>query len=531
MAARPRLHGLIFRVFLPIFNFSIDDISLLSVFVLTVERWFMISFLDTMVSLQYITHMEVSTMKSIKELYKQSGMSMLPVDMSQVTFEDIVLEHEPNTGITHRYWIIADKANADENTEDMVYVDLSSIIIATSLVSDCQDKVDSCKPAIMPYMGSTFDLSEVTWDVVAECITEKMILGYSKPVPDFTDGRCSLIHAQVLHDSNYTCHYCLKNTPEDRDDKLRRWLLVDMAVTQENKDAPINLEQSILSVNGCISRPVYFNNELIMPRGAEFVHVNTPVNIPSITLLDFTGLGGITTVPFSDCDWRVRSGRLMDEIPGRGYINPGYMIDIYLPDTVDLTNRTVWLVVGHTLFFDTKVMMVRNHRTVVLAPHLLALDAILPKVAHRANHYKWNTDVVESDITIEGYFNREMWDSNHHGAFFIIINSPELYIKRQPLTRHGTTNMHVALKDTLDGFLWDKSTCSVVDYTKMDYLSLTDVYAMPDDKLKYFDGDGTLFDRIHYATDNVHEQYTRWLMERQPNMEFVSVSRGRATGA
>lgn len=463
-------------------------------------------------------------MREIEQLYYGNGATITPFASTEISPEKVITESASLDGKMKAYYAVV----KDIDTKEKVMVNLSLLIAITTLVNDARTKLAvNCNPEWKP--GDKLpEYAELTWEVIGECLTEKLIAGFKCAVPEFDNIEKCVRFSQVITDPDFECHYCLLDTPEDRDSKFRRWKLLDMAITKLNPDSPIQLENCLLSVNGCLSRPIMFNGELLMSRGAQFIHNNTcrdgelPKH-PSVTLIDFTNLGGITCIPFSECQYRIRTGRESGQIPVGGTIVPGKDIQVELPEQYSLVGKNVWMVLGHSLYFGESII-VNGERTVVISPHMLSLDMALMKAGYHAYTYFENTDVFHSDWSITEYINVTAWEKSHYGAFFVVINAPVMYMKRTPTNRHGDSTMYIT-KSGVDGLLWDRTNHSFTDHTRQGYASITDYYAFCHNRNKYFTTHG-FFELSQTGTDDLHPWYSNFIPVNDSEMEVVEITRG-----
>lgn len=437
-------------------------------------------------------------MRKIQELYRLNGSVLEKLDMQTIHPADIFYQCQE---LNDKYMVVVKDTEQKSDT----FVELSLLFTVTSLIADSLAKLATCDENWHP--GDALpDPINLTWEVIGECITDKMVMGYNSSIPDFGDASRAIKSLQVLHTTDFECSYCLLDTPEDRNVKFRRWALKDIAITKLNKKHPIQLENCILSVNGCLSRPIMFKEELLMARGAEFIHNNSMEKLPSVTLLDFTNLGGIEIVPFHECRYKPRTSRKGVGAWGAAFF-VGEEVEIELPKRIDLSNKHVWMVLGHSLHFEDR-LAVSGNRTVIIAPHFLSLDTCLLKAEYHAFRYYRETDVFHTEDTLNDYLNITAWSPDHYGAFFIVINTPNMYIRATRAQQYAKERMSVTTPET-DGFVWDNRTRSIFDNTRAWYKTYNDYYIMPPDHYSYL----TTYDwsGIHEGVENVRDWYKPYL--------------------
>lgn len=455
-------------------------------------------------------------MRTIKQLYKVKGTTLSELSMDAVRPVDLITY---NTGIngTHNSTVMA--VVTDMDSDEDIFVDLLGMITLTELINDAQIKLATCDERWSP--GDALpDPSKLDWKIVGECITDKLVMGFCHDFPRFDNGKKSIRFAQVIHHEDFEFSYCLIQTPEDRNTKFRRWQLLDAAITKVNKKNPIQLENCLLSVNGLLSIPQMFKGELLMPRGAEFMHNNDMDNLPNVTLIDFTNLGGIEIVPFSKCVYRVRSGRkITGSTPINTPITPGHEIEIQLPDGSDLVDKHVWMVLGHSLYFSEYLRIISNN-SITIAPHLLSLGSMLLKQRYHSFKYNFETETFSTEDEVNTYINKTAWDPEHFGAFFVLIKTPNMYIRTTPAQQYARDRMFTAIPNTA-GLLWDKTSHSFYDHTVMHYRSITDFYSMPPRKIHRL----TVHEPfgINDGCENIHPYFHQFMQQYHPDMEVMEV--------
>ena len=311
-------------------------------------------------------------MRTITKLFSKEGSTISQLDLTKVKPSDIIYHEITLDDPLDKIYLGQVK---DTELDGEALVDLSLLFTATTLVKDCQLHIlNGQVEAELP------DPNLITWEDVEACLTDKLVMGYSIPLFDINDHSHSLRFAQVLHTDAFSFSYCMWQTPEDRNMRLRRWQLLDAAITKLDSKNPINLEDCLLSINGCMSIPFMWNHELLMPDGASFIHNSSYKKIPSITLLDFGPLGGYEAIQFSSCTYTIKEP--YKEIKSSS-IHPEKAIWITLPTT--LTGKTIWMVIGHSLYFSGFKQV--SDTTIEIVPGLLSLDTMLTKSAYHKAKY------------------------------------------------------------------------------------------------------------------------------------------------
>lgn len=440
-------------------------------------------------------------MREIDKLYTIQGTVLTEVDLNTCTPKDIYLYSSRSAqNLSLKYHVTVDGIKDESIPSKSIsksFVDLSSLMTMTTLMEG-------------------LDINVVTWEQVGEKITDQMILGYGSVVPNFKDATRSAVSVQVLGTPDFELFYTMCKTPEDRNVKFRRWQLIDLGVTKLNPKHPVNLKNSLLSINGLISRPTLFNDELLMPSGAQFMHSCSSTKQASVTLLDLSGLGDIQCIPFSACS-----------VKYKGYdFAIGTDLQMILPPEISLKGKSVLMVVAYSLFFPESFRIVSDH-TIKVSPHLLPIGSCLLKQKVASYLYNDGTDAVSTDPTLIQYISQEMFSTEHHGAFFVIIDTPTLFIKRSHAYSHAYSHAKSQLQvsqSEVEGFLWDTTTCSIFDQVIVPYQSFTDFYSNPTLDLNYL----TTFDYFerHHAIEDIHPFFESYLSNsRDSDMYLVQIMR------
>lgn len=306
-----------------------------------------------------------------------------------------------------------------------------------------------------------------TWSEILALLSPIVLMSYKTIVPNLENPEKAVRSISPLSSDDFELSYLDYDVPEDRNVKQFRYRLTDLGIKKTNNDSPFNLENCLCFVNGLTSKPMMFNDELLMKDGAKFMASTTQLKHPSTVLLDFTELGGFIIVPFSDC-----------QVVYKNYTNypdPDVDIKLIFPEGIDLSEYTIFPVVGHSLFFPTDIQIV-SKRSVVLNPGSCRVGMSLLKRAAASSNTLTNTYILQSDTTIKDYVLDRMFDPQHHGAFFVLIKSKDIWI-HQTMTYNYHKSVEAGLN--LDGILFDTTTQSILDYTKVNYDSVNDIYHHP----------------------------------------------------
>lgn len=429
-------------------------------------------------------------MIKILRVYRKTNSIMESVSKENTSPDDIKY-NIPKVLMTKYYIVVKDPLNQKRE----VAVDLSSIFTLTDLA-----KKDTS-----------------TWEKLEEQLTDKLVIGYQSPEVNFDNGDRSLKAVNVLGDYDFEFSYGLFSSPTERNIKSRRYRLLDAIITKVNEKNDINFNNSILSVNGLVSQPKVYNDELYSINGALFVHASTEYRLPSILLMDFSNLGGITIVPFSDCKVRNVSGSGTFQTD----ITPGMDVEFYLPDHIDLYKSTVFPVLAYSMFFPNSVH-ITGKQSIMMEPYTLPIFNSLLKVHAAANKYQVASSIIKTDDTVYDYVTSTMLQKEHYGGFFIVVNTPNVYIRKTHATNY-VWNMATG-PSKVNGVLFDQTTNSFVDRIRSPFTSATDIYTE-----KAFDiyplYQENSFDKPCYSIEEmkcVHQDFTKNLSDNDYYMVEIT---------
>lgn len=350
--------------------------------------------------------------------------------ISSKTPKDVLEDHDLNT----RWYLEL----LDKSTNKYTTIDLSIIFTETNL----------CKCS--------------SWEEFASNLNDSIIIPYTVTLPD--QHSKNLIATHILNNLDFDLSYCNMAIPEDRNIRQFRWRMPDLAITKIKSTNTTNLKNCICSINGIISLPIFYNGELFIKNGARYMKTTTDLNHPSVVLMDFSELGDITIVPFKDCSTKHYSdvSRTIDNCD----------IKFYLPSDIDVTSKTVFPVIAHSLFFPTDVTITSSN-SVVISPYKLPIRTSLFKVYQQEEKYLNNTTSIKLSTNIDNYINEEMFDSDYYGNFFIIVDNPKIFITKTHASNYASS---VYSSTKHDGILFNQSTQSFFDYVGVPYDSLVDLY-------------------------------------------------------
>lgn len=367
--------------------------------------------------------------------------SMESYDIDSKTPAEVKEDHDLNT----RWYLEL----YDEITREHLNLDLSLIFVET--------KLHKC----------------VTWDEFAASLTDLIIRSYIVSVP--TENSKNLIATHILNTPDFEMSYCNIDTPEDRNIRTFRWRMPDIVISRINQKTTTIFENCVCSINGLISLPYVFKDELYIKDGARHMASTNNLFGPSVTLLDFSQLGDVEIIPFSECTGKFLNG---SSLPYAKSSNSD--IKITVPEKYNLNNKTVFAVIAHSLYLPEDIT-VSSNKSVVISPYKLPIRTSLLKLYQHNNETLDNTDIIEMDYSVDTYIKDkivktslgENTELDTYGNFFIVIDNPQVFVKRSNVVNYSDSTFSSL---TNDGILFDKSTQSFYDYTKVEYDSIIDLY-------------------------------------------------------
>jgi len=301
----------------------------------------------------------------------------------------------------------------------------------------------------------------ITWDDIIPILTPAMVQAYSIPIPNLTHPQKAVVTTNPLNHPDFLLEYTDINTPDRRNVRTFIDILPDLAITKIGDATPIDLNQSIVSINGLISRPVIFETdgtlEYFVPHGKTFMNSARVNRHPTVQLLDFSGVGGITIVPLSDCQHIFRNKKNVPDATTD--------LEILLPEGFDLSEYSVFTVLAHSIFFPNQTV-IKSKRSIILPLSKLRLQLSLIKQAVCSDEFIEHTYLSKAACTSLEYVSSVMWDSTHSGAFLILVKSNSLWIDEIPSQRY----IHNTDRTLYQHYIpFDLQTQSFLDYTYIPY--------------------------------------------------------------
>lgn len=303
-----------------------------------------------------------------------------------------------------------------------------------------------------------------TWDEFEDKLTQHILDTYKTSHIDIQNPERVVHQKSVTRQSGLDVSYTSLESPEVEGIPNLMWRLPDLIVRNKFKKGHkdyVDLNKCILSTNGFLSNPYHTDDgELIAPEHTTFLRSSDELNDPNIILLDFSDFAEFITVPFSKC--KVSSLGANEHLGRVEYSD----LSITIPG-VDLTNKSVMVVLNHMLILNDSVH-VTGRDTIHIEPRLYPLQNSHTVMMYHQGTYIPNTDIlIDRDWTLPGYMKNTMTDKNHHGAFVIVFDTPDIFMYKAPLYMEYD-NQSFGTKGPL-GLLRKKSTWGFVDYVFTKY--------------------------------------------------------------
>lgn len=388
------------------------------------------------------------------KLFRDKNRRLEQLSFSEITPEELKLSHDLNTISYMTVDYIPH--DAEDDTPVVKTVNLSLLLTETII-----GKLN-------------------TWAEVVTELTEVMVESYESASLDIEKPVKYVGHISGLNNDHLDLHYTSMDSPDFRDVPSMMWKLTDLCITQRAKvpeDEKLDFSKCLCSINGLVSKPIVHKDELFVPDGMKFMLDSTEIRWPDVVLLNFETLADFTIVPFSDCTHKVLR-------PGGAKVD-GCDIELTLPDT-DLTNKSVMAVVGHTLILHDQIF-VTGKNTIHVAPYRYPLNVNLLMKKKLSQDYIPNTDLYRTyEDNLKNYIYTDMFDKDHHGAFFIVIDTPNLFIAPMNIAPESS-GRELRTKDPL-GIVRMQANWGIVDYVYTEYNNITIINPNESPHLMLLDG-------------------------------------------
>jgi hypothetical protein len=311
---------------------------------------------------------------------------------------------------------------------------------------------------------------KTTWTEIVDTLTPAMIEAYTANALDIHNPTKVVNQISVMNHKYLDAHYTTISSPESRDIPTLLWRLQDLSISQRPETPTkerIDFNKCLCSVNGLLSLPTVYNNELLMPSGTTFMMDSGEQKWPDIVLLDFTHMAPFQLIPFSACTHKVLK-------PTYGSPDAGSDIELKLPEGIDLTNKSVMIVIGHTLIFHDQ-LYVTSKNTIHITPYVYPLNINLLMMKRLSLQYVPNTDTTRTyEENVLKYLYEGMFSPKHYGAFVIVVDIPNMYIAPMEISPEARGRL-IRTKAPL-GIVRRLATLGIVDYVHEHYNNIDILY-------------------------------------------------------
>ena len=301
-----------------------------------------------------------------------------------------------------------------------------------------------------------------TWDEFDSLLTEVICVAYQVTIPDANNSDKVLRNINVINHLDLEISYTSIKTPEDRNNRYFKHRLTDIVISKKKPTVDIDFSNCLCSINGTIVRPVYFRDELFFKNGVEYFRNMTEDSWPSVELIDFSKLGNMQIVSFSECKHTWRNDK--------NEPNPYTEITFTLPSNINLRNKTVFPVICNSLFFGDNTKVISSNE-IILSPSKFPISSLLLKKMNYTGDLIENT-LIGRTISQNKYIT-DILPTSYDDNFFVIIDVPRVFVSTSS-TMEFVANNQIA--PDYQGILLDTATQSIYNYTKVHYDSLIDLY-------------------------------------------------------
>jgi hypothetical protein len=309
-----------------------------------------------------------------------------------------------------------------------------------------------------------------TWSQVEAFVTEEMaILFHIVPVvsptmairdggvisvktPFNTEGNNQLNILSVNYTDGIIVDYGTVKDPSLRNLPNRRHALKDLIFRSSRIDA-INLNNTIPVTGGIIHYPVVFNDELYAINAAAALKTASVGGVENV-LIDFSPLGDIEIVKFSDC-----TNLLGDRVTFK------------LPVNKTFENKTCFLVVAGRLIFPDEFLVIGDN-TVSFVPEAFGLDSIL--ISNNMIRGTKIRNTLNVKVNVDDYIGT-IGNVDNTECFIIILNTPKILINKIECT-FAIHDRLLRFPTNAGGLLMNKVTREIVDYSRQKESDSTTIF-------------------------------------------------------
>ena len=272
------------------------------------------------------------------------------------------------------------------------------------------------------------------------------------------ENEVNIVHCD--NELGYELSYSSINSPEVSNIKNHIWELKDIKITKTDRSNTLDFTKSIPIINGMVLYPwVYMDSSQValFALNGTLSLANLQSNSIGTFLIDFTEIGSVKTIRFSNCVRRDHTTGLSVQLPLK--YDDGSNIET-------LNNKSILLVVANRFFYPYEFKLSTTEETPILTIDLndANLGPILLMNDQIRNDYI--TGTTTSYITNVSEYIDDMMSLSHYDSFIVIIDNETLSVVETPELMHIDTT---TIKFPIDsnGLLIRNTTREIVDYTKL----------------------------------------------------------------
>jgi hypothetical protein len=367
-----------------------------------------------------------------------SRANVIAFDRTFVTFEEFKLR----IGVNIRHELIVE----DMDTEINHSLDLSRMMLELAAINGITSWED-LEDFLTVTMLTLFKTNPI---VPPHMYTKSGNKTLTLPTPISTSPNTGPIVVSTAHQLSMSTEYGSRLTPEIRNQPELKSTLTDLIFVHNNPADPIvDFENCIPVVSGKVHFPVPFGNELFAVDGTKVLKSQSETSEANI-LIDFSPLGGMETIRFSDCtEYAIESGFAYD-----------------LPAGKTLTGKTFILVIAGRFFFDYECNKL-SETTIAFNPNEFNLRNIQLSNKTLLSAHVPNTGTV---LIPNGDYMDTIQSEDNYESFIILIDNPNIALpKMKPLydiatpDNDGVSRMF-RFPQNAGGLLFRVMTREVIDY-------------------------------------------------------------------
>jgi len=248
----------------------------------------------------------------------------------------------------------------------------------------------------------------------------------------------------VENSQSITCGYSITSNPTVKNNPNLKYMLTDIFFSQTADE--ISFENTIPIINGVVGYPMVFDNELWAKDTTRYLTTTANRNL-NLLLVDFSNVGGMTTIRFSDCKNTVTKNRISAVMPK------------------DIGDATPIVVIAGRMFFSKDYNM-PNTSTIEVDLDNIGLEKILMSNDIILSDFEYNSNIVSSK-TIEEYGKSISDPVNFENYIILVKNS---HLRPMFYSSHGKINVNdILFPKDLGGLLVQETTKEIIDYLRLIY--------------------------------------------------------------